>query len=918
MARGLIHWRNALMLFGRWLAFPLALAALVSVAQAQEASYLNPKLSPAERAHDLVGRMTLDEKASQLEDWATAIPRLGIPDYQTWNEALHGVANAGYATVFPQAIGMGATWDPAIVQSMGNVISTEGRGKYNQAQREGNHRIFFGLTFWSPNINIERDPRWGRGQETYGEDPFLTSRLGVAFINGVQGGDLNHLRAVATSKHFAVHSGPEPLRHGFNVDPSPRDLEETYLPAFRASVIEGHVQSVMCAYNSIDGWPACANKMLLQEHLRDAWGFKGFVVSDCGAIVDVNQGHKKTADAMHSAALSIEAGTDLSCSIWAPGFNTLADAVRQKLVSEDLLTKAAERLYTARFQLGLFDPQGSNPLDRVPFSAVASAANRQTALKAAEESIVLLKNSGILPLKSAPGHIAVVGPTADLLPSILGNYVGTPLQPVTPLDGMLRHFRTSPILYAQGSTLASGISVPVPRTAFGLGQGLKTEFFATPDWTGRPVATLTQPEVQSDWGNARPVPQLATHNYSVRWSGSLTVPAPGHYVFSLQTIVGYPYSPDDSYRLFIDGKLISEGSLRIAGDISMLGNFKAAPGASPTAPPIMRFPTVPVIPFDFADTKAHDFRLEYSHSGDEAGGGISLLWEAPAQAQLDEDVARAKEADVVVAFVGLSPQLEGEESPIKIDGFVGGDRTSLDLPAPQQKLLEAVAATGKPLIVVLQSGSAVALNWANQHAAAVLAAWYPGVEGGTAIARTLAGLNNPAGRLPVTFYASLDGLPDFTDYTVQSATKGRTYRYFTGKPLWGFGYGLSYSAFKYGPVKLSTETLKAGEALTATVSVTNTGTLSGDEVVEAYLKTPQADGPIHSLAAFQRVNISAGVSREVTLTLDPRAISSVDDKGNRAILQGKYTLTIGGAQPQETESKSEASFTVTGSMSLPK
>ena len=906
------------MLFGRWLAFSLALAALASVAQAQEASYLNPKLSPAERAHDLVGRMTLDEKASQLEDWATAIPRLGIPDYQTWNEALHGVANSGYATVFPQAIGMGATWDPALVQSMGNVISTEARGKYNQAQREGNHRIFFGLTFWSPNINIERDPRWGRGQETYGEDPFLTSRMGLAFVSGVQGGDLNHLRAVSTSKHFAVHSGPEPLRHGFNVDPTPRDLEETYLPAFRATVTEGHVQSVMCAYNSIDDWPACTSKMLLKEHLRDAWGFKGFVVSDCAAIVDVSQGHKKAPDIMHAAALAVQAGTDLSCSTWAPGFNTLAEAVRQKLVSEDLITQAAERLYTARFQLGLFDPQGSSPLDRIPFSVVASAANRQTSLKAAEESIVLLKNSGILPLKNAPGHIAVIGPTADLLPSILGNYVGTPLQPVTPLDGMMRHFRSSTILYAQGSTLASGMSVPVPRTAFGLNQGLKTEFFATPDWTGRPVATLTQPEVQADWENARPVPQLATYNYSVRWSGSLTAPAPGHYVFSLELAGSFPYSPVENYRFILDGKVISEGSLRREADISRMGNFKAAPGASPTAPPVENFSKTPVIPVDFADTKPHDFRIEYSHTGDQAGGGITLEWEAPAQAQLDEAVARANEADVVVAFVGLSPQLEGEELPIKIDGFTGGDRTSLDLPAPQQKLLEAVAATGKPLIVVLQSGSAVALNWASQHAAAVLAAWYPGVEGGTAIARTLAGFSNPAGRLPVTFYASLDGLPAFTDYSVKSATGGRTYRYFTGKPLWGFGYGLSYSTFKYGPIKLSAETLKAGDPLTATVSVTNSGTVSGDEVVEAYLKTPQTDGPIHSLAGFQRIAIGAGASRDVTLTLDPRTLSSVDDKGDRAILEGKYTLTLGGAQPEETESKSEASFTVTGSMPLSK
>ncbi len=898
----------------RWLfQLPIIAVAVTVYSAAQQSAYLNLKLSPAERAHDLVSRMTLEEKANQLEDWATAIPRLGIPDYQTWNEALHGVARAGYATVFPQAIGMGATWDPAIVHSMGDVISDEARAKYNQAQREGNHRIFYGLTFWSPNINIFRDPRWGRGQETYGEDPFLTSRMGVAFVEGVQGNDLNHLRAVATSKHFAVHSGPETLRHGFNVDPSPRDLEETYLPAFRATVTEGHVQSVMCAYNSIDEWPACTNKMLLKEHLRDAWGFKGFVVSDCGAIVDVFQGHKKTADIEHAAALSLQAGTDLSCSIWTPGFNSLTAAVHQGLVSEDLVTQAAERLYTSRFQLGLFDPRGS-AFDQIPFADAASNEHRLISLKAAEESIVLLKNDGALPLKSAPGHIAVIGPTADLLPSILGNYVGTPLDPVTPLDGIRTQFKSSPILYAQGSTLAQGVGVPVPRTAFGLNRGLKTEFFATPDWTGRPVTTTTEPEVQADWENAKPSAEIDTTNYSVRWSGTLTPPAAGHYVFTLEPADSFPYSPKESYRLLLDGKVVSEGSLRAGHDLASMGSFKAAPGASPTAPPVMDFPKAPSIPVDFADTNAHDFVLEYSHSSDRSGGGVALKWEAPAQAQLDEAVARAKESDVVVAFVGLSPQLEGEEMRIKIDGFDGGDRTSLNLPAPQQKLLEAVAATGKPLIVVLQSGSAVALNWANEHAAAVLEAWYPGVEGGSAIARTLAGMNNPAGRLPVTFYANLDGLPAFTDYTL----KGRTYRYFTGKPLWGFGYGLSYTQFKYGPVKLSAETLKAGEPLTVTVTVSNTGTMGGDEVVQAYVKTPQADGPIHSLVGFDRVSIAAGASKEVTLKIDPRAISSVDAQGDRSILAGKYLLSIGSAQPEETSFKSETGFTVTGSVQLPK
>ena len=891
---------------------PLAIAISPALSPAQEPTYLNTKLSPQERAHDLVSHMTLDEKASQLEDWATPIPRLGIPDYQTWNEALHGVARAGYATVFPQAIGMAATWDTNMVRGMGNVISAEARAKSNQAQREGNHRIFYGLTFWSPNINIVRDPRWGRGQETYGEDPFLTGRMGIAFINGVQGNDLEHLRAVATSKHFAVHSGPESLRHGFNVDPSPRDLEETFLPAFRATVTEGHVQSVMCAYNSIDEWPACTNKMLLKEHLRDAWGFKGFVVSDCGAIVDVAEGHKKTTDIEHAAALSLQAGADLSCSMWTPGFNTLADAVRKGLVSEDLVTQAAERLYTARFKLGMFDPPGST-LDRIPFSAVATENNRLTSRKAAEESIVLLKNNGALPLK-APEKIAVIGPTADSLPSILGNYVGTPLHPVTPLDGMLNQFRSAPILYAQGSTLAEGVGVPVPRTAFGLNKGLKTEFFATSDWTGRPVATETQPLIQADWENAKPRPEVDTHNYSVRWSGTITAPAPGHYIFSIEVGDSFPYSPAESYRLVLDGKVLGEGNIRTGHDMSVMGSFKSAPGASPTAPPLETFAATPTIPVDFTDTKEHEFELEYSHSADQSGGGITLKWQAPEQAQLDEAVARAKEASVVIAFVGLSPQLEGEEMPIKIPGFSGGDRTSLDLPQPQQKLLEAVAATGKPLIVVLQSGSAVALNWANEHAAAILEAWYPGVDGGTAIARTLAGLNNPAGRLPETFYSSLDGLPAFTDYSM----KDRTYRYFTGKPLWGFGYGLSYSTFKYGPVRLSAESIRAGEPLTATVTVSNTGTMSGDEVVEAYLKTPQQGGPIHSLVGFERVTIGPGAGKELSIKIDSRSLSSVDDQGNRSILAGKYTLTLGGAQPEETQAKSEAAFMITGSQSLPK
>ena len=901
----------------------LALVSLLACAVSglsQQPAYQNTQLSPAARAHDLVSRMTLEEKASQLEDWAPAIPRLGVPDYQTWNEALHGVARAGYATVFPQAIGMAATWDTAALHSMGQVIATEARAKYNEAQREGNHRIFYGLTFWSPNINIFRDPRWGRGQETYGEDPFLTAQMGVSFITGVQGNDPEHPEAIATSKHFAVHSGPESLRHVFDVKPSPRDLEETYLPAFRATVVDGHVKSVMCAYNAIDGHAACTNTNLLQDHLRKDWGFQGFVVSDCGAIVDVTQGHHNAPDITHAAALALQSGTDLSCSIWAPGFNTLADAVHQHLVSEEAVTRAAERLYTARFELGLFDPQGGNPYDSIPFRENASPAHRAQALKAAEESIVLLANNGVLPLAKTPTHLAVIGPNADQFYALTGNYNGIPLHPTEPVDGVLAQFPETIIHYAQGSTLATGFQVPVARSSFG--SGLRVAYFPTTDFTGRPVATLTEPNIQDDWGDSYPVPALHTHNYSVRYSGTFVPPAPGHYEFTVEAVDSFPYSPKNFAAVEIDGKQVASGDLVGGHGAATAGKFHFAPGASPTAPPIMSGAEPIHFALDFKDTAPHSFQLDYSHSGDQAGGGVFLKWNAPAQAQLDRAVAAARASDVVLAFVGLSPQLEGEEMPIHIDGFSGGDRTLIALPEAQRNLLNAVAETHKPIVVVLMSGSAVSLEGLNFQPAAVLEAWYPGVAGGTAIARTLAGLNNPAGRLPVTFYRSVKDLPPFEDYSF----KNRTYRYYIGKPEWSFGYGLSYSRFHYGPVTLSANSLPAGDPLSATVTVTNTSSLAGDEVVEAYLKTPQSDGPIHSLAGFTRIHLQAGESRAVTLHFDPRTLSSVEDSGNRVILPGSYTLSLGGAQPdsqpgtqaESTSASASATFTITGSKPLPR
>ena len=892
----------------------LVLSVSTAMAQTQIQTkplpYLDPSLPAPVRAHDIASRMTLEEKATQLEDWATAIPRLGVPDYQTWSEALHGVANSGYATVFPQAIGMAATWDTPMVREMGDIISTEGRAKYYQAQSEGNHRIFYGLTFWSPNINIFRDPRWGRGQETYGEDPFLTGSMGTAFIRGVQGDDPDHPKAVATSKHFAVHSGPESTRHVANVDVSKRDLEETYLPAFRKTVIDGQVKSVMCAYNAIDTYAACANTMLLKDHLRDAWNFKGFVVSDCAAIVDVTNGHHNAPDIEHAAAISIKAGTDLSCSIWAQGFNTLGKAVKDGLVTEDLLTRSVERLYTARYQLGLFDAPGQNPWDSIKYSEADSSAHNDASLKAARKSIVLLKNTGILPLEKSPKSIAVVGPTADLITALEANYNGQASHPVTPLDGITKQFAGAEVHYAQGATLATGFTVPAPRTVFP--EGLRSEFFATPDWTGRVVAVGSDASIQKDWRDAPPVPEIKTSDYSVRWTGKLQAPAAGKYSFIVEGGSNFPYSPKENYRVVLDGKVLSEGTLT-KGKLDMGAFALSSTGANPTAPPVMTGSTPAKIEVDLADTNTHDFELEYSHFGDRAGGGVTLRWEPPAQAQLDEAVAAANSSDIVVAFVGLSPQLEGEEMPIKIDGFNGGDRTSIDLPASQVKMLEAVAATGKPVVVVNLSGSAIALTWAKEHAAAVLQAWYPGGKGGTAIAETLAGANNPAGRLPLTFYASTSDLPAFTEYSM----KNRTYRYYTGKPLWGFGYGLSYSTFSYGAVK-APQSIKAGEPVIATVEVKNTSNRAGDEVVEAYLKTPQKGGPTHSLVGFERIHLEAGESREVALNIDPRSISSVDDEGQRSILPGSYHLSIGGAQPGETAAKSEAEFSVKGTVALPK
>jgi len=850
---------------------------------------------PAQRAAAMVQKMTLEEKVSQMQNHAVAIPRLDIPEYDWWSEGLHGIARSGYATVFPQAIGLAATWDAPLLHETATVISTEARAKNSEALRQGNHSIYYGLDIWSPNINIFRDPRWGRGQETYGEDPFLTARMGVAFVKGLQGDDPRFFRTIATPKHFAVHSGPESTRHTANVDASPHDLEDTYLPAFRATITEAKAGSTMCAYNSLDGEPACANTMLLREKLRGAWKFNGYVTSDCWAITDIAVGHKFSPDMEHAAAVAVSAGTDTSCG---PEFAHLTDAVKHGLIKESEIDQAVTRLFTARIRMGLFDPAANVPYAQIPFSEDDSEAHRMLARKVAEESMVLLKNDGVLPFAKTVKTIAVIGPNAAALSAIEGNYNAVPSKPVVPLAGMEQRFGKDWILYAQGAPYVEGAHVPVPRTvlhpaANDKHEGLKAEYFNGTDFSGSPVVTRVDPQINFDWNAAAPVAGTDMKGFAVRWTGALNVPAPGDYTFGFTLAHCYPCHDAESVKVWVDGKQVGEDSKEAKESRS-----------SDTKP----------FTVHFADKQPHALRIEYTHHAPLFGAGITLDWQPNIEAERAEAVEVARRADVVVAFVGLTPELEGEEMPIKIEGFSGGDRTSIDLPRAQQEMLEAVAATGKPLVVVILNGSAVAATWAKAHAAAVLEAWYPGEEGGTAIARTLAGDNNPAGRLPVTFYASTGQIPAFDEYSM----KGRTYRYFDGAPLYGFGFGLSYSKFDYSGVKVSAKTLKAGDTLTVEADVKNAGTREGDEVAELYLMPP-ADGvaPKLALEGFTRVHLKAGESKHVRFTLDPRQLSVVDAKGVRAVRAGNYSVAVGGAQPSEAKGVT-ASFAITGMQELPK
>jgi len=825
------------------------LAALVTSLHAQQPTpeYLNPTLSFDARVKDLVGRMTLEEKVLQMKDVAPAIPRLGIPEYNWWNEALHGVARSGLATVFPQAIGLAATWDDSAIFRMATVISDEARAKHHDYLRTGTHQRYQGLTFWSPNINLFRDPRWGRGQETYGEDPFLTGRLAVQFIRGLQGDDPKYFKTIATVKHFAVHSGPEPERHTFDAVVSERDLRESYLPHFEAGIREGKAYSLMCAYNRIDGKAACGSDMLLKNILRGEWQFPGYVVSDCGAIDDMYLRHKVVQTAAEAAALGVKTGTDLDCGRVYPN---LVDAVKQGLITEAQIDTSVTRLFLARFKLGMFDPPASVRWAQIPISILDQPANRALALRTARESMVLLKNQGgVLPLKKTLGTIAVIGPNADQWRMLLGNYNGTPADPVTPLRGIREAVsKGTRVLYARGADLAEGFPVldVVPPTALKTRdgrRGLNADYFKSNTLSGAPLFSRVDTTIDANWREAAPRADMNVDDFGVRWTGSFRPPQSGMYRLGLVGTVKFQLYLDDSLVIrsvypthdgeFPDPRLAQSEPMRLEG--------------------------------------GRNYRIRVEAQETYGDAQLQLLWSPPHETLEAEAMRVARQADVVVMFLGLTARLEGEEMPVQISGFRGGDRTSLDLPQPQEALLERITSLGKPTVLVLLNGSALAVNWAQDHVAAIVEAWYPGQAAGTAIADVLFGNYNPGGRLPVTYYKSVSDLPAFDDYRMA----GRTYRFFEGTPLYPFGHGLSYTTFAYKNLRPSNQRLSADGSLTVSVDVTNTGKIAGDEVVQLYVQHmgSKVARPRKDLRGYRRITLAPGETRTVSLPLPAASLA---------------------------------------------
>jgi beta-glucosidase len=851
----------------------LVLATAIPAAQAADARADAPA-----RARALVARMTLDEKIDQLLNVAPALPRLNIPAYNWWTESLHGAIGALPTTNFPEPIGLAASFDAPLVNQVASAISVEVRALHTLGRQTGHlGRIGTGLDTWSPNINIFRDPRWGRGQETYGEDPYLTATLGVSFIQGMQGPNPDLPNVIATPKHFAVHSGPESTRHVADVFVSKHDLEDTYLPAFRAAIVDAKAGSIMCAYNRINGQPACGSELLLKEHLRGAWGFEGYVVSDCDAVTDISERHKYAPDPAAAVAVALKAGTDNECNTRTlgdvPGLSArYREAWRRGLISMDDIDRALVRLFSARYRNGDLAGLREHDDKPVPVSAIGTPAHQQLALLAATKSLVLLKNDGVLPFK--PGlKLAVIGPLADATRVLRGNYSSSlSAPPVSVVDGLRRVLPRSQVrLVPAGASITDGD--PVPGTAFLTPDGkpgLRAQYFNRTYGTfeSQPAVIRVEADLQS---HALELKGVADHN-KVVWTGYLVAPETGTYRLGVTGLQG---------ELTVDGKRAIQASTYSQwGEPLKLSEVRLEQGR--------RYPL--------------RFQTETGVTGTPG-----LFWKR-ISTDVDADLkAGTRDADVIVAVVGLTSDLEGEEMALKVDGFSGGDKTSLDLPADQRQLLEHAKALGKPLVVVLMNGSALDLSWAKDNADAIVEAWYPGQSGGLAIANVLTGKSDPGGRLPLTFYRSLADLPAFDDYSI----KGRTYRYYAGTPVYPFGAGLSYTSFRYAPLRVEPVGGAFENGALVTTEITNTGKRDGDEVAQLYLTPPAFDGaPRLALRGFQRLSLKPGEVRRISFRLSPRNLSFVTRDGTRQLTPGHYKVSVGSGQPGTGVPEQDASLSL--------
>ncbi|WP_432713521.1 glycoside hydrolase family 3 C-terminal domain-containing protein [Pedobacter sp.] len=836
--------------------------------KAQTFPFSDYKLTFEQRVDDLVKRLTLEEKVSQMLNAAPAIERLGIPAYDWWNETLHGVARTPFkVTVYPQAIAMAATFDQNSLHKMADFSALEGRAIYNKAVAEGRtNERYLGLTYWTPNINIFRDPRWGRGQETYGEDPYLTAILGDAFVKGLQGDDPKYLKAAACAKHYAVHSGPEPLRHVFNADVSAYDLWDTYLPAFEKLVTESKVAGVMCAYNAFQGQPCCGSDLLMTDILRRKWKFTGYVTSDCWAIDDFYKNHKTHPDAASAAADAVFHGTDIDCGTEA--YKALVTAVKNGQITEKQIDISVKRLFMIRFRLGMFDPVSIVKYAQTPASVLESPAHKTHALKMAQQSMVLLKNeNNTLPLSKSLKKIVVLGPNADNAISVLGNYNGTPSNIATILKGIQDKVgQNTKVVYEHAINFTNdtllNYSNLSKQYSFDGQQGFKAEYFNNKDLSGKPELERMEQQLDQFWQEGELIhANIKAKNFSARYTTNFKATENGYITFELEA--------DDGYKFIINGETVIDAWSRNRW------------GART---------------YKLNTQKDVTYKVEVEYWQGDGKGNVKLSAGNYQRTDFNQLIARHQDADVFIFAGGISPQLEGEEMKVDYPGFNGGDRTSIMLPSVQTDLMKALKSSGKPVVFVMMTGSAIAAPWEAEQIPAILNAWYGGQAAGTAVADVLFGDYNPAGRLPVTFYKNDQDLASFNDYSMEN----RTYRYFKGKPLYGFGYGLSYTSFNYDRLSLPA-TISKGKNLTVSVSITNTGKMGGDEVAQLYLinqnktiKTAQK-----ALKGFQRISLKAGESKIIKFTLSPKDLSYIDANGTAVQFKGKVELGIGGSQPDE-------------------